>query len=95
MRRRKKVTYLYKLYYSCTGFVKALMGFLFSCVGSWGLEMLVHMPRKIDHYYERCLKGRDVEYDCDGYPVHPDTRERTIRMISRYDRIIKLDLKKK
>lgn len=58
------------------------MGLIFRCIGTAGLDQLVQIPRKIDHYYESSLCSRKVEYDCDGYPVHPDTRERTVRYIS-------------
>nr|XP_049698180.1 uncharacterized protein LOC110370510 isoform X2 [Helicoverpa armigera] len=68
------------LFFGC---LKAFLGLIFSCIGSWGLCHIVQVPRKLDHYYEASLKCRPVEYDCEGYAVHPDTKERTVRMFSR------------
>ncbi|KAH9634136.1 hypothetical protein HF086_001338 [Spodoptera exigua] len=65
------------------GCVKAILGLIFSCIGLWGLDQMVQIPRKIDHYYEKSLKCRPVEYDQDGYPIHPDSKQRTVRMLSR------------
>ncbi|XP_022826060.1 uncharacterized protein LOC111356065 [Spodoptera litura] len=65
------------------GCIKAILGLIFSCIGMWGLDQMVQLPRKIDRYYEGNLRCRPVEYDCEGYPIHPDSRERTVRMISR------------
>lgn len=68
------------LFFGC---LKAFLGLIFSCIGSWGLCHIVQVPRKLDHYYEASLKCRPVEYVCEGYAVHPDTKERTVRMFSR------------
>ncbi|PZC87163.1 hypothetical protein B5X24_HaOG201399 [Helicoverpa armigera] len=67
----------------CLSCLKAFLGLIFSCIGSWGLCHIVQVPRKLDHYYEASLKCRPVEYDCEGYAIHPDTKERTVRMFSR------------
>ncbi|KAF9415199.1 hypothetical protein HW555_007075, partial [Spodoptera exigua] len=67
----------------CLSCVKAILGLIFSCIGLWGLDQMVQIPRKIDHYYEKSLKCRPVEYDQDGYPIHPDSKQRTVRMLSR------------
>ncbi|PSN56043.1 hypothetical protein C0J52_11800 [Blattella germanica] len=68
----------------CTGAIKGILG-LCCCplVGAWGLDILVEHPRQIPHYYEEELHGRTVIYDCGGFPVHPDTKLRTVRTISR------------
>ncbi|KAJ4435146.1 hypothetical protein ANN_23722 [Periplaneta americana] len=68
------------------GVAKGILG-LCSCpaVGMWGLDMFVEQARRIPHYYEKELCDRSVIYDCAGYPVHPDTKLRTVRTISRYD----------
>ncbi|XP_035430412.2 uncharacterized protein LOC118262875 isoform X1 [Spodoptera frugiperda] len=65
------------------GCIKAILGLVFSCIGMWGLDQMVQFPRKIDHYYEESIRCRQVEYDCQGYPVHPDTKMKTVRMLSR------------
>ena len=68
----------------CAGVVKGIAG-LCCCpaVGLWGLDKLLEQPRRIPHYYEPELVAKTVIYDCGGYPVHPDTRLRTVRTISR------------
>lgn len=65
------------------GLAKALIGCC-CCppVGLWGLDVLLDLPRKICQYYECELKCRNVEYDDEGWPVHPDTGER-VRNISK------------
>ncbi|XP_069672028.1 uncharacterized protein [Periplaneta americana] len=67
------------------GVAKGILG-LCSCpaVGMWGLDMFVEQARRIPHYYEKELCDRSVIYDCAGYPVHPDTKLRTVRTISRF-----------
>ncbi|XP_067000943.2 hapless 2 [Anabrus simplex] len=64
------------------GFLKALFGLCCPTVGVWGLGMLID-PRTQDRYYESHLAGRKVVYDDEGYPVHPCTGERTVRMTSK------------
>nr|XP_034824163.1 uncharacterized protein LOC117981997 [Maniola hyperantus] len=65
------------------GIMKAFVGLICRCVGSWGLQLLVQTPRKLDHYYECSLRNRRVVYDAEGWPVHPDTKERTVRLVSK------------
>ncbi|XP_068629114.1 uncharacterized protein [Battus philenor] len=65
------------------GFTKAILGLAFGCIGFWGLEKIVKMPRMLDHYYESSLRYRPVTYDIEGWPIHPDTKKRNVRSISR------------
>ncbi|XP_050352510.1 uncharacterized protein LOC126774897 [Nymphalis io] len=53
------------------------------CVGLWGLDLLLQTPRKLDRYYENYLKCRTVVYDNEGWPIHPDTKQRSVRLISK------------
>ncbi|XP_064076864.1 uncharacterized protein LOC113392604 [Vanessa tameamea] len=63
--------------------IKASLGIIFSCVGSFGLDLLIQTPRKLDQYYEDYLKCRTVVYDDEGWPIHPDTKQRSVRLISK------------
>ncbi|KAJ8733949.1 hypothetical protein PYW07_014500 [Mythimna separata] len=65
------------------GLIKALLGLICPRIGSWGLDQIIQLPRKIDKYHEPQFRCRKVEYDCAGWPVHPDTGARTCRMYSR------------
>ncbi|XP_072936249.1 E3 SUMO-protein ligase RanBP2 [Epargyreus clarus] len=67
------------------GLLKACLGLFFRCVGSWGIEQMLQTPRRLDHYYEHSLRDRAVVFDDDGWPVHPDTKKRTVRLISKYE----------
>ncbi|KAF0310039.1 Hapless 2 [Amphibalanus amphitrite] len=65
------------------GSLKALAGILFpDSIGLFGLAMCNDKPRKIDHYYEQELRHFPVEYDRQGYPVHPLTKTPTVRRMS-------------
>ncbi|XP_032515614.2 uncharacterized protein LOC116768855 isoform X4 [Danaus plexippus] len=66
----------------CVGLVKAVLGLILPCVGSNGLYRLFQKPRKLDHYYESSLRAREVIYDADGWPVHPDSKQRNVRLVS-------------
>ncbi|XP_059049428.1 uncharacterized protein LOC131844532 [Achroia grisella] len=66
------------------GFLKASVGLVFRSVGAWGLDRLLLMPRKLEHYYENSLRDRPVVYDEQGWPVHPDTKLRTVRLINKW-----------
>ncbi|CAK1599956.1 unnamed protein product [Parnassius mnemosyne] len=66
------------------GFIKAVLGLGLRCIASWGLERLLKMPRKLEHYYESSLRYRPVIYDNEGWPVHPDTMKRSVRCISKH-----------
>ncbi|KAL4715262.1 hypothetical protein ACJJTC_007844 [Scirpophaga incertulas] len=64
------------------GLTKAILGLFCRCVAQWGINCMIETPRKLDEYYEANLKQRPVEYDEEGWPIHPDTKKRTVRLIS-------------
>ncbi|KAK9886641.1 hypothetical protein WA026_017562 [Henosepilachna vigintioctopunctata] len=65
------------------GFLKSLTGLLYcSCVGGWGLDLLIDLPRPLPQYQEPWLACREVVYDEAGWPVHPDTGERTVKVLT-------------
>lgn len=45
--------------------------------------MLIDLPRPLPYYQEPCLACREVVYDEAGWPVHPDTGERTVKVLTR------------
>ncbi|XP_050301363.1 uncharacterized protein LOC126739638 [Anthonomus grandis grandis] len=64
------------------GCLKGLMGtFGSKKIGEYGMDALIDLPKPLDRYRETNLKGREVCYDVVGWPVHPDTGERTVRML--------------
>ncbi|VVC95417.1 unnamed protein product [Leptidea sinapis] len=65
------------------GLVKAFLGLFCMCIGTQGLHLLLQMPRKLDHYYEAGLRKYTVEYDKDGWPIHPETKKRGVRLVSK------------
>ncbi|XP_073945130.1 uncharacterized protein isoform X3 [Choristoneura fumiferana] len=65
------------------GFLKGAIGLVIPCLGSCGLDRVLEAPRRIDHYYEKELWERKVQYDSNGWPVHPDTKKKTVRVISK------------
>ncbi|XP_047523485.1 uncharacterized protein LOC125061892 [Pieris napi] len=65
------------------GLLKACIGIILPCVGLMGMECILKIPRKLDQYYESSLRGRPVVYDKEGWPVHPDTKKRTVRLVSK------------
>ncbi|XP_073945164.1 uncharacterized protein isoform X7 [Choristoneura fumiferana] len=67
----------------CSGFLKGAIGLVIPCLGSCGLDRVLEAPRRIDHYYEKELWERKVQYDSNGWPVHPDTKKKTVRVISK------------
>ncbi|XP_063634410.1 uncharacterized protein LOC134805054 [Cydia splendana] len=64
------------------GVLKGLLGLVWPRAGLWGLDWVLEEPRPIDRYRERCLRARQVVYDSKGWPVHPDTGKRTVRVVS-------------
>lgn len=65
------------------GLAKAIIGFICcSEVGAWGIDMIRSKPKPMTEYLEEKFKSRVVKYNTRGYPVHPDTRKRTIRTFS-------------
>lgn len=53
-------------------------------VGEFGLGMLVDLPKPLEGYQESEIMYRPVIYDVGGWPVHPDTKERTVRLLPKY-----------
>ncbi|XP_066154847.1 uncharacterized protein [Euwallacea fornicatus] len=45
------------------------------------MSMLIDLPKPLDKYQEPELAHRIVCYDALGWPVHPDTGERTVRIL--------------
>ncbi|XP_061711308.1 uncharacterized protein LOC133520700 isoform X2 [Cydia pomonella] len=64
------------------GVLKGLLGLVWPRAGVWGLDWILEEPKPIDRYREHCLRTRQVVYDTKGWPVHPDTRKRTVRVVS-------------
>ncbi|XP_063545780.1 uncharacterized protein LOC134753772 [Cydia strobilella] len=64
------------------GVLKGLLGLVWPRAGVWGLDWILEEPRPMDRYRERCLRARRVVYDTKGWPVHPDTRKKTVRVVS-------------
>ncbi|GBP59679.1 hypothetical protein EVAR_39836_1 [Eumeta japonica] len=60
------------------GVMKAIMGLCSPAVARWGLDSVVKTPPNIDKYYEPWLKNRPVVRDKDGWPIHPDTKDRSV-----------------
>lgn len=58
------------------GFCKAFIGCFSVPIGRWGLNMYLDLPKKLKKYYESDIADRDVVYDDDGWPIHPDTGEK-------------------
>lgn len=67
------------------GLMKALLGwFGFVSIGICGLDKLIDLPRPLDYYQEPDLIDKPVQYDIAGWPIHPDTKERTVRAVTKY-----------
>ncbi|XP_075978767.1 uncharacterized protein LOC142978269 isoform X2 [Anticarsia gemmatalis] len=64
------------------GLIKAMLGLACVSIATCGMERLLQMPRKLDHYYEDKLRGQRVVYDKEGWPIHPQTKTRTVRLLS-------------
>ncbi|XP_066259434.1 uncharacterized protein [Euwallacea similis] len=64
------------------GCIKGLLGvFVSKKVGKYGMPMLIDLPKPLDKYQEPELADRTVCYDVVGWPVHPDTGERTVQIL--------------
>lgn len=57
--------------------------FCFAPVGMCGLGLLVDMPRSLEKYQESELANRPVQYDEVGWPIHPDTGKRSVRILTK------------
>lgn len=65
-----------------SGLIKGLLGLLcWNKVGSYGLDLLVELPRPLSEYQETALKDRPVVYDVAGWPIHPDTLKKTVKIL--------------
>lgn len=66
------------------GCIKGLIGLLYcTCIGEFGLNTLIDLPRPLPQYQEPSIACREVVYDEAGWPVHPDTGRRNVRVLSR------------
>ncbi|CAH0406039.1 unnamed protein product [Chilo suppressalis] len=65
------------------GIIKAFLGLFCPRVANWGLQRLIQVPRKLEKYHECNLSDRPVIYDKEGWPVHPDTMKRNVRLLSK------------
>ncbi|XP_046401926.1 uncharacterized protein LOC124167903 isoform X2 [Ischnura elegans] len=66
------------------GLAKAILGATFwRSIWGWGLPYYCG-PKHLCQYREAELKHREVRVDDEGYPVHPDTRKRTVQLYSRW-----------
>lgn len=64
------------------GLLKAMIGYFFSKkVGGFGLALLVDLPKPLERYQEKELSRYSVEHDIAGWPIHPVTKERTVRLL--------------
>lgn len=58
------------------GLTKSIIGLCCLPIGMWGLNVLLDLPKPMNRYYERSLHGRPVVYDDEGWPIHPDTKQK-------------------
>ncbi|XP_014602440.1 PREDICTED: uncharacterized protein LOC106786017 [Polistes canadensis] len=64
------------------GISKWIIGIYIPEVSRWGLDTLIETT-KMNEYFEEELKCRCIVFDESGFPVHPDTGSRSIRICSR------------
>ncbi|CAG9770760.1 unnamed protein product [Ceutorhynchus assimilis] len=62
------------------GLFKAILGYFILPIGLWGLDLILDLPKRLNYYYEKELKDEKVVYDCDGWPVHPETGKKVNNM---------------
>ncbi|XP_063932644.1 uncharacterized protein LOC135144552 [Zophobas morio] len=64
------------------GAIKGLIGlFCWDKIGMYGLNLLIELPRPLSRYQEKSLEHRPVVYDIGGWPIHPDSLQRTVRVL--------------
>ncbi|XP_057655273.1 uncharacterized protein LOC130893304 [Diorhabda carinulata] len=64
------------------GLIKGLIGICCSrFIGEMGLSILIDLPKPLDKYSEKEYRNFQVKYDSEGWPVDPNTRERTVRAL--------------
>lgn len=67
-----------------SGTIKGLIGlYLYQPIGLCGLSELTELPIPLEEYYEPEFQKVEVQYDEKGWPVHPFTNERTVRVLPR------------
>lgn len=54
---------------------------LYPPVGLYGLSVLTEIPVPLEKYYEPEFQKLEVQYDPFGWPVHPFTNEKTVRVL--------------
>ncbi|CAG9860506.1 unnamed protein product [Phyllotreta striolata] len=64
------------------GLIKGLLGLCSKSIGELGLGLLVDLPKPIDKYREKSLLNIPVQYDIEGWPIHPYENERSVRVFS-------------
>ncbi|XP_044731177.1 uncharacterized protein LOC123294147 [Chrysoperla carnea] len=66
----------------CLGLLKGILGLLIPRIGIWGMDKITPHPHVLCEYREKSLNGRCVMHDDSGWPIHPDTFEKTVRVLS-------------
>ncbi|XP_076314576.1 uncharacterized protein LOC143226911 [Tachypleus tridentatus] len=72
------------------GFTKAAGGVILNRrVATFGIEFLVYRPKLLRQYIDKTLQEsyEVVEYNEEGYPVHPETKER-VRVTTIYEELL-------
>ncbi|CAH1111402.1 unnamed protein product [Psylliodes chrysocephalus] len=64
------------------GLIKGLLGICSKSIGELGLGLLVDLPKPIAKYREKSLAHLPVQYDIEGWPIHPYQNERSVRVFS-------------
>ncbi|XP_049888068.1 uncharacterized protein LOC126382293 [Pectinophora gossypiella] len=63
--------------------IKASVGLLWPKAQNAGMTLVIKEPPVLKKYHEPAIACRAVEYDDDGWPIHPDTKERTVLIMSK------------
>ncbi|RZC37020.1 DEAD, KH 1, Helicase C, and/or SNF2 N domain containing protein [Asbolus verrucosus] len=64
------------------GIIKGLIGlWCWRKFGEYGLNLLIDLPRPLPRYQEKHLEHHSVVYDIGGWPIHPTTLQRTVRVL--------------
>ncbi|XP_049798383.1 structural maintenance of chromosomes protein 5-like [Schistocerca nitens] len=67
----------------CTRLLKAILGLCWSAVAAWGQDGVSDTPPELLRYRERELSHLQVVHDAEGFPIHPHTCRRTVRIHSK------------
>lgn len=67
-----------------SGAIKGFVGLL-CCpsIGLYGLSTLTELPIPLEQYFEPELRNLVIQYDLSGWPIHPYTNERSVRVLSK------------